>query len=530
MPNLNYSTGTINVTQGTDIVIGNGVVWNGNVIAGYVLVTEDTNVFSIKNLVNTNQIQLDRPYPFATANGLRYFVFPTHAVLGDVLTAIAQLQTSTSDLANAEIPNSKLVQMAAKTFKGNNLDAAGRPLDLTAAQAKTMLNMQIADVAGLQAALTAISNGTGSGGSTGPGFPGGGNAGQFLKKTGPNNYEMEWSALPQDLIGFFKGAVSVQAATVELQDGLALAVNGSTAQLKNTGIQVGKRNTLTDTTYSPEARRLVFNGKSLTVSNETDANGFPVTVVTAGASLPTGGAVHQFLGKNSSADQDASWQDIHEVPAGGNTRQAFLKNSATNYDHSWLDIHEVPGLGRSNQVLRKRTDTSWDLNWTDIHELPSGGLKDQVLYKKSDDDWDVEWRYPNSAYRIGMYLPTSILANQVALAHCLTEPVTFKANFQFCRGKVTTTSFNDIVFNVLVNTTVIGTFTLKGSLNADGTFNSTNPGAVLFSTTGGAIQTAVAGDVVKIVQVTAVGSTGGNASQVYTMRDLAVTLVGNYNG
>lgn len=151
---LIYSDGTVAVTQNSDILVGTGTVFE-HVGAGWIVVLEDRTVLEVKNVVNSNQLQLARPYAFASASGLRYICFPTQSVLAEVQQAIATLMQSTADLqaSASSVTNTQLAPAGGKTLKGNNLPGAARPVDLTTAQVKTMLGLQIADIAGLTSQL-----------------------------------------------------------------------------------------------------------------------------------------------------------------------------------------------------------------------------------------------------------------------------------------------------------------------------------------------------------------------------------------
>jgi len=66
------------------------------------------------------------------------------ALTGDVTTAV-----NAATIANDVVTNAKLANMAANSIKGNNTGGSADPLDLTAAQVKTLLAIANTDVSGL---------------------------------------------------------------------------------------------------------------------------------------------------------------------------------------------------------------------------------------------------------------------------------------------------------------------------------------------------------------------------------------------
>ena len=116
-------------------------------------------------------------------------------------------------------------------------------------------------------------------------IPSGGTVGQYLKKSGENDYEVAWESLPATH-GVPSGGSANQVLT------------------KNSGIDY-------DVKWADP----------------------PVN-----HDLPEGGAKDKVLVKKTAADYDVKWDDApNGLPSGGSVGQVLEKKTATNYDVQWAD-------------------------------------------------------------------------------------------------------------------------------------------------------------------------------------------------
>lgn len=150
---------------------------------------------SIPTLANVNvRLEVSLPsFPFqyvrvkytasGGANGLATCDVYSDSVLGaDTYRHFLSSDIGATVPADNSITNAKLAQMPANTFKGNNTGSLANALDLTVAQAKTLLAISTSDVSGL--GTLASQNGTFSG--THSGTSSGTNTGdQTITLTGP---------------------------------------------------------------------------------------------------------------------------------------------------------------------------------------------------------------------------------------------------------------------------------------------------------------------------------------------------------
>jgi hypothetical protein len=93
-----FKTGTINLTNNSDIVTGNGAGFNKSIRRGDSLVVNQLVVGEIDAVVNANQLKLVRPYGGTTAQNVAYAIQPTAATIAEVDDKIVDLLDTVADL------------------------------------------------------------------------------------------------------------------------------------------------------------------------------------------------------------------------------------------------------------------------------------------------------------------------------------------------------------------------------------------------------------------------------------------------
>lgn len=88
-----HRTGTVTITQGSNVVVGAGVNWMRQHV-GWIMVTAASGALhEIKEIVSSNEVRLAAQVTDADASGLGYFIIPTHALNADLIDSINQMIT-----------------------------------------------------------------------------------------------------------------------------------------------------------------------------------------------------------------------------------------------------------------------------------------------------------------------------------------------------------------------------------------------------------------------------------------------------
>ena len=86
-----YSTGTIAVTNGSNVVTGTGTAWFSALQAGWGLIAPDGKIYEIATVDSATVLTLRTAYLGATASGQGYTTFPTMSLAGDLVASLNNL-------------------------------------------------------------------------------------------------------------------------------------------------------------------------------------------------------------------------------------------------------------------------------------------------------------------------------------------------------------------------------------------------------------------------------------------------------
>jgi hypothetical protein len=92
-----YKTGTINLTNNSDIVTGNGTQFTNSIKRGDALQIGNT-LYELDGVVNSTQLKLAKPYSGTTSNNTAYAIVPTQASVQDLSNQITDLADIVGDI------------------------------------------------------------------------------------------------------------------------------------------------------------------------------------------------------------------------------------------------------------------------------------------------------------------------------------------------------------------------------------------------------------------------------------------------
>ena len=86
-----YRSGTVNVTNNSTSVVGNGTNWTQAVEVGEAFYGPDSKVYEIANVVSDTQLTLATPYQGSTASGQSYVIIPSQSYIRELAAEAAAL-------------------------------------------------------------------------------------------------------------------------------------------------------------------------------------------------------------------------------------------------------------------------------------------------------------------------------------------------------------------------------------------------------------------------------------------------------
>lgn len=93
-----YSTGTVNVSNGSPTVTGVGTAWVGVIDTGWGFVGPDGRTYQVLTVNANTSITLARNYAGANATGAQYDLFPTQGLVRSLTEQVVQLRNDYSSV------------------------------------------------------------------------------------------------------------------------------------------------------------------------------------------------------------------------------------------------------------------------------------------------------------------------------------------------------------------------------------------------------------------------------------------------
>lgn len=86
-----YKTGTVSVTNGSQLVVGAGTDFVTNVKPGFVFYAPDKQLYEVETVLSATQLSLASTYTGATAAGQAYAIFQTQGIIAELAARVAAL-------------------------------------------------------------------------------------------------------------------------------------------------------------------------------------------------------------------------------------------------------------------------------------------------------------------------------------------------------------------------------------------------------------------------------------------------------
>lgn len=183
-----YKTGTINLTNNSDIVTGNGTQFTNSIKRGDALQIGNT-LYELDGVVNSTQLKLAKPYSGTTSNNTAYAIVPTQASVQDLSNQITDL----ADIVGDIIENGGGTGGGGSGEDGKSAYEIAVEHGFVGDEAAWLASLHGADGQDGTDGAPGADGQDGIDGTNGVGVPTGGTAGQVLSKIDGTNYNTQWT-------------------------------------------------------------------------------------------------------------------------------------------------------------------------------------------------------------------------------------------------------------------------------------------------------------------------------------------------
>ncbi|KQV99960.1 tail fiber domain-containing protein [Rhizobacter sp. Root1221] len=307
MSTIWYRTGTVTLTQGSDVLLSTGSLFTTNVKTGDMFIGPNMSMYEVKTIVTDNHIVLATPWVGATYTGTDWSIAPTSAQLKGLAKQITELIALYQDLP----------QLAAEVTTGAT--AAQASVIAAAASASTASQAATTAQGHRDSAATSASNASDS---------------AIAAATSATNANTSATNASQARTDAQTAATASAASAASAK---VKTVAGREGDVVLTGADLGSNPTFTGT---PSAAGLNLTGKLSVATGGVEVTGAAPAIAT-GASRVNVGVLNGLPAIRMVAASGGADEKLSDIHPNVNNIRFRLVNDADNAAQNWLVVNRI---------------------------------------------------------------------------------------------------------------------------------------------------------------------------------------------